>query len=142
MGEARLAQDSQINSQFNAAFNTTLNTNLQFAARARKTVASTRLALDSAKAFAKTARAEKADAARIDVERGEDEFVAAVEEATTVMKSCLASPEPLRNLNDLVNSQAAFHKRAAEILSIASSTIADLKISKETMFRESRDAEN
>jgi hypothetical protein len=120
VGEARLAQDSRINSEVNAGLSTTLNTTLQFAARARKTVYSTRLSLDAAKTAAKNARPDKADAARIDVERAEDEFVAAVEEATTVMKSCLDSAEPLRNLTDLVAAQAAFHKRAAEILEEAS----------------------
>ncbi|ORY82617.1 BAR domain-containing family protein [Protomyces lactucae-debilis] len=123
VGEARLAQDSRINSEVNAGLSTTLNTTLQFATRARKTVYSTRLSLDAAKTAAKNARPDKADAARIEVERAEDEFVAAVEEATTVMKSCLESAEPLRNLQDLVAAQAAFHKRAAEILEEAAAAI-------------------
>ncbi len=38
VGEARLAQDAQIQSHFLAGWNTTLNTNLQFATRARKNV--------------------------------------------------------------------------------------------------------
>ena len=53
VGEARLAQDSQIQSSFLAGWNTTLNTNLTFATRARKNVERSRLSLDAVKAHAK-----------------------------------------------------------------------------------------
>jgi hypothetical protein len=54
VGEARLAQDSQIQSRFLAGWSTTLNTNLMFATRARKSVENSRLLLDAAKAKAKS----------------------------------------------------------------------------------------
>ena len=138
IGEARLAQDSAINSHFNAALNTTLNTSLQFASRARRQVQATRLALDAAKTAARSARPERADAARGEVEKAEDEFVAAVEEATGVMKGCLASPEPLSNLADLVAAQQEYHKRAAAVLEQLVKDVADQKQVKEAEFRESR----
>src|SRR5271156_4229788 len=55
VGEARLAQDHQIQSRFLAGWNTTLNTNLMFAAKARKSVENSRLLLDSTKASKKNA---------------------------------------------------------------------------------------
>lgn len=105
VGEARLAQDSQIQSRFLAGWNTTLNTNLMFATRARKNVENSRLLLDSAKARAKgkgmfkmpgQAKTEHQDEeiaseeARAQIEAAEDEFVGQTEEAVGVMKNVSA----------------------------------------------------
>jgi hypothetical protein len=103
VGEARLAQDSLIQSNFLAGWSTTLNTNLMFANRARKSVENSRLMLDAAKAKSKnsgwhlpgqaSARAEGADEgeaseeARVEIEQAEDEFVGQTEEAVGVMKN-------------------------------------------------------
>jgi hypothetical protein len=102
VGEARLAQDSQIQSRFLAGWSTTLNTNLMFATRARKSVENSRLLLDAAKAKAKSGgwklpgQAAKADGhddeiaseeARVEIEQAEDEFVGQTEEAVGVMKN-------------------------------------------------------
>jgi hypothetical protein len=103
VGEARLAQDSQIQSRFLAGWSTTLNTNLMFATRARKGVENSRLLLDSAKAKAKSpgwnlrgqggnrGAGHEDDAAseeaRIEIEQAEDEFVGQTEEAVGVMKN-------------------------------------------------------
>lgn len=103
VGEARLAQDSQIQSSFLAGWNTTLNTNLNFATRARKNVERSRLSLDAAKAHAKGttfklggqagARPEQHEEqelspeAQEEIEKAEDEFVTQTEEAVGVMKN-------------------------------------------------------
>ncbi len=94
VGEARLAQDAQIQSRFLAGWTTTLNTNLQFATRARKNVENARLMLDAAKAKARTgSRGMNPDdealseEARAQIEQAEDEFVAQTEEAVNVMKN-------------------------------------------------------
>jgi len=102
VGEARLAQDSQIQSRFLAGWSTTLNTNLMFATRARKSVENSRLMLDAAKAKAKNpgwhlpgqaAPAHNIDEdatteeARVEIEQAEDEFVGQTEEAVGVMKN-------------------------------------------------------
>jgi hypothetical protein len=107
VGEARLAQDSQIQSRFLAGWSTTLNTNLMFATRARKSVENSRLLLDAAKARAKSsgwklpgqAKADGRDEevaseeARVEIEQAEDEFVGQTEEAVGVMKNvCLLYP--------------------------------------------------
>lgn len=101
VGEARLAQDSQIQSRFLAGWSTTLNTNLMFATRARKSVENSRLLLDAAKAKSKNpgwqlpsqndAHGADEDAAteeaRVEIEQAEDEFVGQTEEAVGVMKN-------------------------------------------------------
>ena len=101
VGEARLAQDAQIQSQFLAGWNTTLNTNLKFAARARQNVERARLTLDAVKARAKGTTwkipgSPRPDAheeheltpeAQEEIEKAEDEFVTQTEEAVSVMKN-------------------------------------------------------
>ena len=97
VGEARLAQDQQIQARFLAGWQTTLNTNIQFATKARRNVENSRLMLDSTKATKKsqvigrgmnpddeTALSEEA---RAEIEAKEDEFVSQVEEAQGVMKN-------------------------------------------------------
>lgn len=91
VGEARLAQDAQIQSRFLAGWNTTLNTNLMFAAKARRNVENARLTLDSIKASKKSAAKGDLDSlseeARAEIEQAEDEFVGQTEEAVSVMKN-------------------------------------------------------
>lgn len=101
VGDARLAQDSQIQSRFLAGWNTTLNTNLTFAARARKNVENSRLTLDAVKARVKgttfklggQSRADHPDDTELssdaqeEIEKAEDEFVTQTEEAVGVMKN-------------------------------------------------------
>jgi len=104
VGEARLAQDAQIQSHFLAGWNTTLNTNIMFATRARKNVENARLTLDSTKARVRgttwklhapgSPRTEQMDQpqelgveAQEEIEKAEDEFVTQTEEAVGVMKN-------------------------------------------------------
>lgn len=103
VGEARLAQDSQIQSRFLAGWSTTLNTNLMFATRARKSVENSRLMLDAAKAKSKAGGwklpgqkpldhdgEDPSEEARVEIEQAEDEFVGQTEEAVGVMKNVSA----------------------------------------------------
>ena len=105
VGQARLAQDAQIQSRFLAGWSTTLNTNLMFATRARKSVENARLLLDAAKARAKNGpgwnlpgqaggrkeghedEGQISEEARVEIEQAEDEFVGQTEEAVGVMKN-------------------------------------------------------
>ncbi len=94
VGEARLAQDAQIQSRYLAGWTTTLNTNLMFATRARKNVENARLMLDAAKAKAKNNgrgmnpdQESLSEEGRALVEQAEDDFVAQTEEAVNVMKN-------------------------------------------------------
>jgi hypothetical protein len=101
VGEARLAQDAQIQSRFLAGWSTTLNTNIQFATRARKNVENSRLSLDATKASARgpaftlpgqpgrkeVSEEDLSEEARAKIEQAEDEFVGQTEEAVGVMKN-------------------------------------------------------
>jgi hypothetical protein len=101
VGEARLAQDAQIQSRFLAGWSTTLNTNIMFATRARKAVENARLSLDATKANVKSpgftlpgqggrkdgSEEELSEEARAKIEQAEDEFVGQTEEAVGVMKN-------------------------------------------------------
>ncbi|KAF9168278.1 hypothetical protein DFQ27_005035 [Actinomortierella ambigua] len=138
IGDFRLKQDAEISAKFVGPFSTTLNTQIGFAMKARKNVANARLSLDSAKAQYRTAKPERAEAHRVEVEQAEDLFVAALEEATTLMKAVLESPEPLRNLADMVAAQAQFYKEAYEILSEVAPEIDELQVTQEALYRNSR----
>ena len=97
VGEARLAQDQQIQAHFLTGWQTTLNTNIQFATKARRAVENARLSLDATKAAKRTQMQSKGlnpddDASmpediRAEIEAKEDEFVTQVEEAQSVMKN-------------------------------------------------------
>ncbi|KAK0641624.1 BAR domain-containing family protein [Cercophora newfieldiana] len=148
VGEARLAQDAQIQSRFLAGWNTTLNTNISFATRARKNVEKARLTLDAVKARVKgttwkiagVGGAPRADVhddhelsneAQEEIEKAEDDFVTQTEEAVGVMKNVLDTPEPLRNLAELIAAQMEYHKKAYEILSELAPVIDGLQVEQE-----------
>ncbi|EEH18194.1 hypothetical protein PABG_00757 [Paracoccidioides brasiliensis Pb03] len=134
VGEARLTQDAQIQSRFLAGWNTTLNTNLMFAAKARKNVENARLMLDSIKASKGVSKGDLnhlSEEDRAEIEQAEDEFVGQTEEAVGVMKNVLDTPEPLRNLADLIAAQLEYHKKSYEILSELAPVVDGLQVEQE-----------
>lgn len=144
MGEARLDQDEKIQSRFLSGWSTTLNQGLKSADKARSAVRDARLALDAAKSRAGAAGGKQGEenyteAQRAAVEQAEDLFVEKVDEATGVMRNVLDTPEPLRNLSELVRAQAEFHARSAEILEEVSKNIADIQMEQESSWRKARD---
>ncbi|KAG5298062.1 BAR domain-containing protein [Histoplasma ohiense] len=142
VGEARLAQDAQIQSRFLAGWNTTLNTNLMFATKARKNVENARLMLDSIKARKGVSRGDLdslSEEDRAEIEQAEDEFVGQTEEAVGVMKNVLDTPEPLRNLADLIAAQLEYHKKSYEILSELAPVVDGLQVEQEASYRKSRE---
>ncbi|KAI5286696.1 hypothetical protein KEM54_006583 [Ascosphaera aggregata] len=142
IGEARLAQDAQIQSRFLAGWSTTLNTNLVFAAKARKNVENARLMLDSTKTRLganKHGADHLTEEARQEIEQAEDEFISQTEEAVAVMKNVLDTPEPLRNLADLIAAQLEYHKKSYEILSELAPIVDGLQVEQEASYRKSRE---
>ncbi|KAK7997956.1 hypothetical protein PG989_005996 [Apiospora arundinis] len=148
-------EDAQIQSRYLAGWNTTLNTNLMFATRARKNVEKARLTLDSVKSRVKGnawkiggAAAPREDQqheelsaeAQEEIEKAEDEFVTQTEEAVSVMKNVLDTPEPLRNLAELIAAQVEYHKKAYEILNELAPVIEGLQVEQEAAYRKSRDS--
>jgi len=77
--------------------------------------------------------------ARAEIEAKEDDFVSQVEEAQGVMKNVLDTPEPLRNLADLIAAQLEYHKKAYEILSELAPEIDQLQVEQESNYRKSRE---
>lgn len=162
VGTARLMQDSEIVAKFVQPLSTTLNSRIKLSTDARRKANTTRLYLDSCKNVLKSARPEKQEAARLEAEQAEDQFVSAVEEATTLMKNVLDNvsfkdggpgalalfllvanqlhlqPEPIKNLTDFVSAQAAFHKQAHDVLSDALSEMESIQHHVESEYRQSR----
>ena len=68
---------------------------------------------------------------RAEIEKAEDEFVNQTEEAVGVMKNVLDTPEPLKNLAELIAAQLEFHKRAYEILSELAPEVDQLQLDQE-----------
>lgn len=142
VGEARLDQDTAIQQRFLAGWSATLNQNLKAADKARAAVQAARLQLDAAKSRAAgSGRHEEAytEEQRRAIEQAEDSFVEKVDAATGVMRNVLDTPEPLRNLADLIKAQAEYHARAAEILEDVSKSISDIQMEQETSYRKARD---
>ncbi|KAJ2956269.1 hypothetical protein NQZ79_g7865 [Umbelopsis isabellina] len=138
VGDARVKMDDEIAAKFNQPFQTTLKTSIEHSLRARRAVQSARLTLDACKARERSARPDRADVARLEVEQAEDQFVAAVEEATNLMKIALENPEPLRNLADLIAAQVAYYKEAHELLAELAPEIDEMQVTQESLYRNSR----
>nr|POE94410.1 protein gvp36 [Quercus suber] len=144
VGEARLAQDEAIQGKFLAGWSTTLNQSLKAADKARAAVINARLSLDAAKSRASAGgRHEEAytEPQRHAIEQAEDVFVEKVDEATSVMRNVLDTPEPLRNLAELAKAQAEYHARSNEILEEVSRSIADIQTSQEASYRQAREGQ-
>jgi hypothetical protein len=153
VGEARLAQDANIQAKFLAGWSTTLNTQIQFATKQRKSAESARLSLDATRARVKGGNGfafprqnavqiddeNLGEEARAEIEAKEDEFVNQTEEALGVMKNVLDTPEPLRNLAELIAAQLEFHKKAYEILSELAPVVDQLQVEQEASYRKSRE---
>lgn len=141
VGEARLEQDEKIQGMFLAGWTTTLNQSLKAADKARSAVNTARLSLDAAKSRASAGgRHEESytEQQRRAIEQAEDVFVEKVDEATSVMRNVLDTPEPLRNLAELAKAQMEYHQRAAQILEEVSGSIGDIQMEQEDNYRKAR----
>ncbi|KAF2771916.1 BAR domain-containing protein [Teratosphaeria nubilosa] len=141
VGEARLEQDEAIQGKFLAGWSATLNQNLKAADKARAAVQTARLQLDAAKGRASAGgRHEESysEPQRRAIEQAEDAFVEKVDEATSVMRNALDTPEPLRNVAELAKAQAEYHAKAAQILEEVSQNIAEIQTEQEELYRKSR----
>ncbi|CAO3644170.1 unnamed protein product [Mucor fragilis] len=138
VADARVKMDHTIVEKFNKPVQTTLNSSIEQALKARRNVQSIRLSLDACKARYRSARPERSEAARLEVEQAEDQFVAAVEEATNLMKAALENPEPFRNLADLVAAQLQYFKEAQDLLSDLAPELDEIQVTQESLYRNSR----
>lgn len=144
VGEARLQQDESIQGKFLAGWTTTLNQSLKAADKARTAVVNARLSLDAAKSRAAAGgRHEEAytEPQRQAIEQAEDVFVEKVDEATSIMRNVLDTPEPLRNIAELVKAQAEYHARSSEILEEVAKDIGEIQMEQETSYRQAREGQ-
>ncbi|KAI7352743.1 major royal jelly protein [Hortaea werneckii] len=144
VGEARLEQDEKIQGRFLSGWSTTLNQSLKAADKARTAVTNARLSLDAAKGRAAASGKHEesyTEEQRKAIEQAEDVFVEKVDEATSVMRNVLDTPEPLRNLAELAKAQAEFHQRSGEILDEVAKNISDIQMAQETSYRQAREGQ-
>lgn len=142
VGEARLDQDEKIQGKFLAGWNTTLNQSIKAADKARAAVQNARLNLDAVKSKASAGGKHEesyTEQQRRAIESAEDQFVEKVDEATSIMRNVLDTPEPLRNLVELAKAQAEYHQRAAEIMEATANELSELQMQQETEYRKARD---
>ncbi|ORX90327.1 hypothetical protein K493DRAFT_265954 [Basidiobolus meristosporus CBS 931.73] len=139
LGAERMKMDNDIMKRFIQPFNTTLNNNIQFAMKARKRVYAARLNLDAFKTNMKNSKPEKIEAIKLEVEQAEEELHVALDEAMGMMKSVIETPEPLRNLADLVAAQLAYYKQGFELLSEIAPEIDEMQVTQEALYRNSRE---
>jgi len=139
IGAARLNEDDTILENFVAPWQSTLTNSINIAMKSRQAVKTSRLELDAAKQTLKSSTGARQEQARLDVENAEDDLVQKTEVAIGMMKAVLENPESLKNLNELVKAQLAFHTIAAEALQTAQTEIEELSIAAEGDYRKSRD---
>lgn len=144
VGIARLEQDEAIQGKFLAGWSATLNQNIKAADKARTAVTNARLQLDAAKLKASAGgRHEESytEQQKRAIEQAEDLFVEKVDEATSVMRNVLDTPEPLRNIAEMVKAQAEFHAKANEVLEDVAREISEIQQEQEEGYRKAREGQ-
>ena len=69
------------------------------------------------------------------MEATEDEFVAVVDDAMGKMTAVVESPEPLKNLADLVAAQLKYFREAHEALAELAPDMDELQVTNEALLR-------
>ncbi len=141
IGDAKLAMDKDIEERFYKPFDTTLKTLIANAMAARRAVHLNRVSYDATKSRFKTAKPEKVEMLKTEMEKAEDLFVASVEDSMAKMTRIVQSPEPLRNLADFVSAQLTYYKASFELLSELSPEIDELTVTNEALLKSDRDDE-
>ncbi|AAS51805.1 ADL115Wp [Eremothecium gossypii ATCC 10895] len=117
IAQARLQQDTLIQTRFNRRLREKLNTQFAEAMQSRKQVDQKRLQYDIARANFTAARPEKQASLRVQMETLEDQFAQSTEDAVALMQAVIDDTEFLKEFQELVTAQLGFHKAAAELLS-------------------------
>ena len=120
--------------KFHAPLLNTLNTKIADAMKARRNVQSVRLTYDALRTRLKASTPTRADELRTEMERSEDEFVGAVDEAMGKMKEVVGHSEALKCLSDLVAIQLQYHKSVFEVLSELSPELDELVVTNEALY--------
>ncbi|SCV01592.1 LAMI_0G12442g1_1 [Lachancea mirantina] len=117
IAQARLQQDTLIQTKFNKNLKEALSKDLLAAQTARKNVEHKRLQYDISRANLASAKPEKEASLRVEMEAYEDEFAQATDDAVIVMQQAIQSSAFLKDLHELAVAQLAYHKLSSELLS-------------------------
>lgn len=128
LGNLKLQLDTDVTVKFHEPLLAALSTSIATSSIKRRNVHAVRLTYDAARAKAKTCSPEYAETAKLEMEKAEDEFVAAVDESMTFMKQVVGSNDALRNLADLANAQLSYFKNGYEILKDAAAEIDEIQV--------------
>ncbi|MBQ5153841.1 hypothetical protein EGM85_11330 [Macrococcus caseolyticus] len=119
IGNSQQVQDREI-SKVSVALRNLLRQTQNAVTKARRNVHNTRLDLDVKKSTLRHAgpNAPNLGSLETEVERAEDDFVAAIEEASTLMKSAITATtfKPVQATVQLAKAQREYHRSAAEDL--------------------------
>lgn len=114
VAQARLHQDSLIQTHFNARLREDIDCNLKRAYKVRKDVENKRLTYDASRTHLEKAKPEKEAQLRVQTETAEEEFAQATENAIVVMQEVIASTNFMPLLRELAAAQCSYHENAAQ----------------------------
>jgi len=135
LGNLKLQLDHDVITKFHEPFIHTLTDKIGEASKARRNVQAVRLTYDSSRAALKNAKPDHSEAARVEMEKNEDEFVSAVEAAMTKMKAVCNNGDALRHLSDLCAAQLAYFKASYEAMSELSPELDELQVTQEALAK-------
>lgn len=121
--------------KFVQPWSSTLNMNIQFAFKARKQVQTAKMALDSSKMRLKQSKPERLGQSQVEMQEAEEVYNAALSDALHKMRLVVDSPEPLRNLSDLVTAQMNYHSACFETLKALAPDMEELFATQQALFR-------
>lgn len=116
VAQARLQQDTLVQTKFNKQLRDNLEYNFKKAQKARKEVEYKRLQYDVARSNLAQAKPEKEASLRVQMETLEDQFAQATEDATIVMQEVLSSVNFSQEIKELANAQLAYHQNSAKLI--------------------------
>lgn len=116
VAQARLQQDTLIQTKFNKQLRDNLEHNIKKAQKARKDVEYKRLQYDVARSKLAQAKPEKEASLRVEMETLEDQFAQATEDATVVMQEVLSCANFSQEVRELASAQLSYHQSSAKLL--------------------------
>ncbi|QLL32301.1 hypothetical protein HG536_0C04700 [Torulaspora globosa] len=116
VAQARLQQDTLIQTKFNKQLRESLEQSFKKAQKARRDVEYKRLQYDVARSNLAKAKPEKEASLRVQMETLEDQFAQATEDATVVMQEVLSAVNFSHEIRELANAQLAYHQTSAKLI--------------------------
>lgn len=116
VAQARLQQDTMIQTRFNKQLKDNLEHNFKKAQKARKDVEYKRLQYDVARSNLAQAKPEKEASLRVQMETLEDQFAQATEDATMIMQEVLSNAKFTEEIKEMANAQLTYHQTSASLI--------------------------